>query len=326
MIYTRFLLTYSKSLLTSNTDADTVDVEGEGYTPYQSFGVQREGEGKWASCIRVVDTVQQRSATKQVIELAEDEAAVSVCVCNFADRPNETLVLVGSVLGLKSSSRAVQGMVHCYSVTDRAHLTLVHKTPVDGIPRAMCAFQGRVLIGCDTALRLYDIGKKKLLHKCVNKKFSSWIQSVHVLGERIFVADATDSLSFVRYNSLTHDLECFASDSRPRWVTAACDLDYDTIAGGDKFGNVFVCRLSSDSADNTEQESNQDAGHSVGSGLSYDTQTATLPDWELCEEALFHVGETVTSVQKAKLVDGGAEAIIYTTIGGAIGAMQVGRL
>jgi len=113
----------------------------------------------------------------------------------------------------------------------------------------MCAFQGRVLIGSDKALRIYEIGKKKILHKCANKKFSSWIQSVHVLGERIFVADATDSVSFVRYNSLTNSLETVASDSRPRWVTAACQLDDDTMAGGDKYGNIFVCRLSADAAD-----------------------------------------------------------------------------
>ena len=32
-------------------------------------------------------------------------------------------------------------------------------------------------------------------------------------------------------------------------IAAACDLDYDTMAGGDKFGNVFLCRLSSEASD-----------------------------------------------------------------------------
>ena len=126
-------------------------------------------------CMRML-TYALRNCTKQLIELPEDEGAVSVCVCQFADRANETFVLVGTVTGLKSTARAPQGMVHCYQVTDR-HLTLVHKTAVEGIPRAMCPFQGRVLIGCDTALRIYDLGKKKMLHKCVNKRFSSAIHS-----------------------------------------------------------------------------------------------------------------------------------------------------
>lgn len=167
--------------------------------------------------------------------------------------------------------------------------------------------QGRVLIGCDKALRIYDLGKKKLLHKCATKKFSTWIQSVSVLGERIFVADATDSVALVRYNSLTNTLETLASDTRPRWVTAASDIDYDTVAGGDKFGNLFVCRLDSEAEACDAEEDRvtaqlQDAGTPLG---SYDTPAPKLPDAELCEIAHFHVGETITCVRKAKLVEGG---------------------
>jgi len=40
--------------------------------------MQRAGVGKWASCVRVVDPVE--GETKQLIEMWEDEAAVSVCV------------------------------------------------------------------------------------------------------------------------------------------------------------------------------------------------------------------------------------------------------
>lgn len=48
-------------------------------------------------------------------------------------------------------------------------LELVHKTTVDNVPTAICGFQGRVIIGIGRILRLYDIGKKKLLRKCENK-------------------------------------------------------------------------------------------------------------------------------------------------------------
>jgi hypothetical protein len=82
-----------------------------------------------------------------------------------------------------------------------------------------------------------------------------------------------------------------------------------------------------------------------------------IPDVDLYEEAHFHVGETVTAVQKARLVcvfvsvrermgvqyifhtlrickphslshkserqvEGGVESVIYATIGGGMGAMQ----
>jgi len=53
--------------------------------------------------------------------------------------------------------------------TECTELTLMHKTPVEDIPYAICAFQGRVLVGIGKMLRLYDLGKKKLLRKCENK-------------------------------------------------------------------------------------------------------------------------------------------------------------
>ena len=43
------------------------------------------------------------------------------------------------------------------------------KTEVDDVPLALLAFQGRLVAGVGKALRIYDIGKKKLLRKVENK-------------------------------------------------------------------------------------------------------------------------------------------------------------
>lgn len=48
-------------------------------------------------------------------------------------------------------------------------LELIHKTELDDAPSAMCAFQGRLLIGLGSVVRIYDLGKKKLLRKCEAK-------------------------------------------------------------------------------------------------------------------------------------------------------------
>ena len=34
---------------------------------------------------------------------------------------------------------------------------------------ALCQFQGRLLVGMGKILRIYDIGKRKMLRKCENK-------------------------------------------------------------------------------------------------------------------------------------------------------------
>ena len=41
----------------------------------------------------------------------------------------------------------------------------------EGVPLALCQFQGILLAGIGSVLRLYDLGKKRLLRKCENKLF-----------------------------------------------------------------------------------------------------------------------------------------------------------
>jgi splicing factor 3B subunit 3 len=44
------------------------------------------------------------------------------------------------------------------------------QTPIEGgVPCAMATFHNRLLVGVGKFLRLYDLGKKKLLRKCENK-------------------------------------------------------------------------------------------------------------------------------------------------------------
>ena len=50
------------------------------------------------------------------------------------------------------------------------------KTEVDDVPLALLAFQGRLVAGVGKALRIYDIGKKKLLRKVENKVRLFWFK------------------------------------------------------------------------------------------------------------------------------------------------------
>lgn len=51
----------------------------------------------------------------------------------------------------------------------KAAIMFFSQTPVEEVPAAIAPFQGRVLIGVGKLLRVYDLGKKKLLRKCENK-------------------------------------------------------------------------------------------------------------------------------------------------------------
>merc|ERR1719329_1428035 len=87
------------------------------------------------------------------------------------------------------------------------------------------------------------MGKKRLLRKCEKRGFPTVIRTVNVHGDRLVVGDMQQSYHFLRYNRERNELSLFADDTTPRYVTCSAMLDYDTIAGADKFGNVFVLRL-----------------------------------------------------------------------------------
>lgn len=60
------------------------------------------------------------------------------------------------------------------------------------------------------------------------------------MGNRIVVSDVQESFHFVRYRHQENQLIIFADDTSARWLTCATMLDYNTMAGADKFGNISI--------------------------------------------------------------------------------------
>lgn len=50
-------------------------------------------------------------------------------------------------------------------------------------------------------------------------------------------------MHYFKYKAAENVLYEFADDVAPRHMTAALPLDYETVAGADKFCNVFLTRL-----------------------------------------------------------------------------------
>ena len=193
-------------------------------------GVPRGGPGKWASCIRVVDPRARQ--TLSVIELADNEAAVSLAAVPLRERGGETFIIVGTVKDMNLHPRTISaGFIHVYQFADgNTTLNLVHKTQVEDVPSAIAPFGGRVLVGVGNRLRIYEMGAKKLLRKAEAKGFPTMIQSLHVISsQRIVVGDLAESFHFVRYKRSDNSLSIFADDTAPRHLTAACALDANSL-------------------------------------------------------------------------------------------------
>ncbi len=343
-------------------------VEEEGHDP-QAEGVdaRRVGyplppeAGKWASCIRLVDlaalsgmeaasvtsTTASSAAVHHVLELANNEAAVSCASASFHDYPDEHFVIVGCAADMTLHPRkARECSLHTYRVVASQvpvtegssaaaasggatqdmevgataastrqvfHLQLVHKTVVEDIPYAIASFLGRVLVGVGRTLRLYDMGKKRLLRKCESRPFPTLIQSIHSSLDRVFVCDAQESVHFLKYKRAENVLVTFADDTMSRHMTAALVLDHDTVMGGDRFGNVFVLRVPPDVSEDLDNPS--------GNRLLWDSAMFNGAPNKCSQVASFYVGSAITSLQKAVLNTGGVEVVLYTTVTGAVGAL-----
>lgn len=179
---------------------------------------------------------------------------------------------------------------------------------------SLLAFQGRLVAGVGKALRIYDIGKKKLLRKVENKTFASAIVTLATQGSRILVGDMQESVSFAVYKPPENRLLVFADDSQPRWITAMAMVDYNTVAAGDRFGNVFVNRLDAKISDQVDDDP-------TGAGILHEKGLLMGAPHKTKMIAHFHVGDLITSIHKVSLVAGGREILLYTGLHGTIGIL-----
>eukprot|EP01133_Synstelium_polycarpum_P001533 gene1533-1790_t len=305
---------YSTDHVPVKNASEEVKMEDDEDKQEEEVARPKAGAGKWRSSIRVIDP--HTNATLDLVELQDNEAAFSLCTCIFHDKDGEIMLAVGCgkdvMLKPKSCSSA---SIRLYRFTEGGRrLQLIYATPVEEVAYAMQSFHGRLLVGVAHMLRLYEMGKKKLLRKCENKSLPNHIVSLHAQGDRVVVGDVQESFHFIKYKKVDNQLYVFADDTAPRFITASAMLDYDTVAGADKFGNIFVTRLPASVSDEVEDDP-------TGSKLRFETGHLNGAPHKLETVINFYVGDTVNHLSKTPLVVGGAEVLLYTTLGGAIGAL-----
>lgn len=282
--------------------------------PESIFGSPKAGSGQWASVVQVMNPIQ--GTVYDQIQLEQNEAAFSVAVCKFANGGDDWYVLVGVGKDLILNPRSIGGgFVYTYKLINSGEkLEFVHKTSIEDVPTAIAPFQGRVLVGLGKLLRIYDLGKKKLLRKCENKHIPNFIVAIHTIGHRVIVSDVQESFFWIRYKRNENQLIIFADDTLPRWITTACLLDYETMAGADKFGNISVVRLPPNTSDDVDEDP-------TGNKALWDRGLLNGASQKAEIIVNYHVGESVLSLQKTTLIPGGSESLVYTTLSGGIGIL-----
>lgn len=123
-----------------------------------------------------------------------------------------------------------------------------------------------------------------------------------------------ESIFYVSFKPSENKFIIFADDSQPRWVVSSTMVDYETVAVGDKFGNLLINRLPSNvSAAIDDDPTGATILHEKSKFMGAPNKTTLL--------AHYNVGDIVTSLSKTSLIPGGRDLLLYTGLHGTLGLL-----
>ena len=282
--------------------------------PPEEFGYPR-GERYWASCIHIVDPIHAQE-TLQQIDFDDNEAAVSIAAVSFASQDDETFLVVGTGKDMIVSPRSYSAaFLYVYRFqNDGKELEFIHKTQIEEPPLALLAFQGRLLAGIGNSLRIYDLGMRQLLRKCQAEVVPHLVVGLQTQGHRIVVSDVQESVVYVVYKQQENVLVPFVDDSVARWTTCTTMVDYESVAGGDKFGNLWLLRCPQKASDEADEDGS-------GAHLIHERQYLQGAPSRMNLVCHFYPQDIPTSIQKTQLVAGGRDVIFWTGLQGTLGVL-----
>jgi splicing factor 3B subunit 3 len=295
--------------------SDSTLVNGDAAVlPPEEFGYPR-AQGHWASCIHIIDPVNAKEVLQQ-IDLEDNEAAVSLAAVPFSSQDDETFLVVGTGKDIAVAPRSFSaGFIYVYRfLEDGKELEFIHKTKVEEPPQALLGFQGRLLAGIGNELRIYDLGLKQLLRKCQAQVVPNMIVGLQTQGSRIIVSDVQESVVFVAYKYQENRLIPFVDDVIARWTTCTTMVDYETVAGGDKFGNIWLVRCPQKASEEADEDGS--GGH-----LIHERQYLQGAPNRVALMTHFFAQDVPTSIQKAQLVAGGRDVLVWTGLQGTLGIL-----
>nr|POE86616.1 pre-mrna-splicing factor rse1 [Quercus suber] len=266
-------------------------------------------EDHWASCVTAVDAVGDAGRLHSV-PFSSREAALS-CVCvAFESRDWEVYLAVGTGMNMrpgKASEAAASGFVHVFRLTNEG-------STMEWLHKALLSYKGRLAIGLGNELFIYDIGMKALLRKSRATVTQNQIVSLDAMGDRIVCGDATDGVTYVVFKQQHNRLIPFVDDTIQRWTTTATMIDYETTAGGDKFGNLWVVRP-------PKQASEESDENGIGGYIVNERSYLGGAPYRLDLKAHYYCQDIPMSIQRTALVTGGQEVLFWAGLQGTMGML-----
>lgn len=300
------------------------------------------------AALRALDdsSVEHYNVPTFILPLDRDELAISIQSVFFpipyttetgeTQMINEEYVLVGTVTSLEMhpvsytachvlTFRVVRPNADSQSGFDTnppAQLQFLHRTPItSGLPRAIVPFRNMALIGAGNTVELFSLGQKQLLRRGRYVGIPTSITTIRTVADRVFVADAQESVIILQYKSLENTFVLLVDDLEPKHVTAMLPLDYDTVAVGSKFGTLSILRVPPKLQANASDGSTDSMALTSTIEQSVGQFGVSVAPHKFVQIGSFYVGSPIVSLCKTTMAAGAEEILLYTTVSGAIGAL-----
>ena len=169
-------------------------------------------------------------------------------------------------------------------------------------------------MGVGNELFIYDIGLRALLRKSRGTVVPNQITTLNAQGNRIICGDVSEAATYVVYKPKHNRMIAFADDTVSRWTTTTTMVDYETVAGGDKFGNIWVVRA-------TDQASKEADEEGIGGFIVNERSYLGGAPYRLELRSHFFAQDIPMSMQRTALVAGGQEVLFWSGLEGTLGIL-----
>ncbi|ODV59084.1 U2 snRNP complex subunit RSE1 [Ascoidea rubescens DSM 1968] len=296
---------FERKLIGEKENKGKPDKENE----YEQFGYDRENDNN-VSCLQAININSKELV--QHFEFLNNETCLSLSTCYFKEKDMSCLIV-----GTKSISKSGTSKYYLKTFQEIGNnkIKYLHDTKIDGEAVALIEFDGRLLVGVDNFLRIYEIGKKQLLKKGECQLNCNRIIKILTQGYRIYVGDIRDSIIFVSYKKKNNLFIPFAEDIVKRHTSSFSIIDYDTVIGGDRFGNFWVLRCPRKISKMSDEDLD-------GNYLMYQDSYLGGTPYRLELVCHFFIEDIPISFDKKSLnISGLNESIIYTGLEGTVGVL-----
>ncbi|ODQ68097.1 putative splicing factor 3B subunit 3 [Nadsonia fulvescens var. elongata DSM 6958] len=287
--------------------------------------------GTWSSAVQVVNTQTMQISEEDVLE--NNEAAFGITKCQFkSTNSNEEYLIVATSVSQEYLPRksCTKVSLRTYIITDHgSSLQFVHSTTLDRefqeAPTSLIAFQGKLLVGLGSVLRVYDMGSKQLLRKAEIDLASysvTQVSSMDTQGNRIVIGDLRQGCYLLVYKSADNIFIPFCDDFVARPITLVKFLDYDTVMATDRWGNFFTLRCPKDVSEASDEDK-----YGIHIKAKPKILYGTMSKFTLVNHQ-FLGGDLATSLHKTNLLTGtdveetnNYECVLWTGLQGTLGLM-----